>query len=165
VHPRRGFRLPCLAALSLATAFALPAIVAACSGECHEHACVARVVVGPQPVTFTSAERFSASEERIVVRLFVDGSELRLVRRDGRHGCRTTFRGAGTTATVSICGGSTPVEVRASRSWGGSVRMEIRYRAHHVPQGVKGISASSDGGGGGAGGGVQPTGSGGVGAP
>jgi hypothetical protein len=122
---------------------------------------VARIVVGPDPVTFTSSERFRVEEERLVVRLFVDGAELKLVRREGRHGCRTHFRGAGTTATVSVCGRSTPVEVRASRTWGGSVRMEIVYRARHVPQGVEGISASSAGGGGG----VEPTGSGGVGAP
>jgi len=162
VHPLRGFRLPCLAALSLATAFALPAIAAARSGECREHACVANIVVSPQPVSFTSAERFQLSEERLVVRVFVDGSELKLVSRDGRHGCRTHLRGPGTSATVSVCGVNPPVEVRASRTWGGSVRMEVVYRARHVPQGVKGISASSGSGGGG---GVEPTGSGGVGAP
>ena len=161
MHPRRGFHLPCLAALSLATALALPAIVAACNDECHDHSCVASVVVGPEPVTFTSGERFRLREDRVVVRLFVDGSEMKLARRDGRHGCRTHFHGAGTTATVSVCGSSTPVEVRASRSWGGSVQMKIVYRARHVPQGVKGISASSNGGGGG----VQSSGSGGVGAP
>ena len=161
MHPRRGFRLPCLAALSLAAALAVPAITAACSNECHGHSCVARIVVGPEPVTFTSAERFHVSDERLTIRLFVGGSELKLVRRDGRHGCRTHLRGAGTTATVSVCGGSTPIEVRASRNWGGSVRMEIVYRARRIPQGVKGISASSGESGGG---GVESSGSGGVGA-
>jgi hypothetical protein len=160
VHPHRGSRLPCLLALTLAAALAGPAITAACSNECHEHSCVARIVVGPEPVTFTSAERFRLSEERLTVRLFVGGSELKLVRRDGRHGCRTRLRGAGTAATVSACGGSTPIEVTASRNWGGSVKMEIVYRARHIAQGVKGISASSGGGGG-----VESSGSGGVGAP
>lgn len=162
MHPRRGFRPPCLALLTLATALAVPAITAACSNQCHEHSCVARIVVGPEPVTFTSAERFRLSDERLTIRVSVDGSELKLVRRDGRHGCRTHLRGAGTTATVSVCGASAPIEVRASRSWGGSVRMEIVYRARHVPHGVKGISASSGDGGGG---GVESSGSGGVGAP
>ena len=161
MHPRRGFPLPCLAALAFAALLALPAIVAACNNECHEHSCVARIVVGPDPVSFTSAERFQLQEERLVVRLFVDGSELKLVRRDGRHGCRTHYRGPGTTATVSVCGRSTPVEVQASRTWGGSVQMAIVYRARRVPQGVKGITASSNGGEGG----VEPGGSGGVGAP
>lgn len=161
--PRRGSRLPCLAAFSFVAALAVPALTAACSNRCHAQSCTARIIVGPEPVTFTSAERFRPADERVVVRVFVDGRELKLVRRDGRHGCRTHLSGSGTRATVSLCGTSGPLQVRASRNWGGSVRMEIVYRARDIPQGVRGISASSSGEGGG--GGVEPSGTGGVSAP
>jgi hypothetical protein len=156
-----GVRLPSRAALVLAAALAVPALTEASAHRCHQQSCVARIIVGPRPILFTSAERFQMGSERLVVRLFVDGTELRLVRREGWHGCRTHLGEAGVHATVSVCGASTPVEVRASRSWGGSVKMEIVYRAHRIAQGVKGISASSGSGNGG----VASSGTGGVGAP
>ena len=158
---RIGVRPPCCAAIALAVTLALPALTAARTQSCQTASCTARITVGPEPVVFTSAERFDTAEQQVVVHVLVNEVEMQAVRRDGRQGCRRHLRGAGTYATVSVCGSLARVVVRASRAWGGSVRMEIRYRARRVPQGVKGVSTSSAD----SSGGVGPSGTGGVGAP
>jgi len=151
--------LPCSATLALAAALALPALTAARTQACEAAPCSARILVGPEPVVFVSTERFDPTDHRIVVHVLVDGAALEPVRGQEEQGCRRHLRGSDTRATVSVCGRPARVEVRASRAWGGSVRMEIRYRARRA-QGVKGVSASSADGSGG----VGPSGTGGVGA-
>jgi hypothetical protein len=154
-----GARLPLCAALALVAMLALPALTAARTQSCEASPCSARILVGPEPVLFVSTQRFDP-DSQLTVRLLVGGDPMRPLPRDDRQPCRRRLRGAGTSATVSVCGKPARLAVRASRSWGGSVQMEIRYRARRVAQAVKGVSASSAEGSGGTG----PSGTGGVGA-
>jgi hypothetical protein len=154
-----GTRISGCAALVLATALIIPGLTSARARPCEDESCTARILVGPEPVLFVSRERFDLAERRLAVRVLVDGESLRPLADADRPGCRRHLRGPGVAATVSVCGRLARLEVRAGRTWGGTVPMEIRYRAREVPRAVKGVSADSSGSGG-----VAPSGSGGLGA-
>jgi hypothetical protein len=157
---RIGLSLPACGVLALAAALVLPGQTAARSSACEAAPCSARILVGPEPVVFVSKQRFDPAERRLSVALLIDGAPMRPLPGEERRGCRRRLHRSGTNATVSVCGRPARLEVRASRTWGGSVRLEIRYRARPVAPEVKGVSAGSAE----ESGGVAPAPSGGVGA-
>ena len=129
VRPERRIPIAIALACAVLLGIAAPAAGGGPDSPCRSAPCRAKLLVDDETSKWRSIETFYPRNEALATVLKVKGRKLRLDDTFGPGHCRARYMGSGLMVLVKICGGATPVRVRADRLKGKRGSLVITYRA------------------------------------